>query len=306
MMTILMTGATGFLGSNMLPTLAARYNVVGLKRSHSNTSRVDLSEHSVTWYNVDDMAILETVFQENKIDCILHCATNYGGGNTRLISLIETNLMLPLRLLEIGRKRELRCFINTDTILDKGTNYYSLSKRHFAEWLQKYSDELHCVNLALEHFYGPYDNETKFVSHIVNTLLRDAKEINLTRGDQRRDFIYISDVVDAVMIVIDHSLEQSVGFSNFEIATDQTHSIREVVTMAKSLCGNRTTKLNFGAIPYRPREVMEMRVDTSAIRRLGWTPKVSLKDGLIATIQEEKERIANEDPHHGRMWVPRK
>jgi predicted glycosyltransferase involved in capsule biosynthesis len=71
---------------------------------------------------------------------------------------------MPLQLLELGKKTRVNCFINTDTILDKRVSYYSLSKNQFREWLELYAKEMICLNVALEHFYGPYDDNTKFVS----------------------------------------------------------------------------------------------------------------------------------------------
>jgi len=287
--TILLTGGTGFLGSNLLHELVLRnMRVILLLRSSSNTGRISSVLDRVIPVNIDAVA-LDKIFQTEKIDIILHCATNYGRKEVDPISLLEANLILPLKLLQLGRKANISCFINTDTLLDKRISYYSLSKSQFKEWLKVYSSHITCINIALEHFYGPQDDQSKFVTYIIRNILSGVDAIDLTKGDQKRDFIYIDDVVSAFMKIIWHSYSLHGGFINYEIGTTQVISIREFVTMVKNIARNERTELNFGAVPYRENEVMESRVDITEIRKLNWAPRFTLEEGLEKTIALERE-----------------
>ena len=67
-------------------------------------------------------------------------------------------------------------------------------------------------------------------------------------------------------------------------------TIREIVNLIKDLTDNKTTRANFGALPYRKNEIMEPKIDTSSIKQLGWQPKTSLVEGLRKTIQMEREQ----------------
>jgi CDP-paratose synthetase len=286
--TILMSGATGFLGSNILKILLKRnYKVVILKRSFSDVWRIKDIIKEVKYFNLGEISI-EDIFQNVDVDIILHCATNYGRGETDLFNVIEANLLMPLRLLEIGKKNGVKCFINTDTILDKRVNYYSLSKSQFKSWLEMNSDNLICINVLLEHFYGPFDDKTKFVSLVVDKLLSDAERIDFTKGEQKRDFIYIDDVVGAFSKILDNAFNLKKGFYNYEIGTNDPVEIKQFVKMIQKISGNSKTKLNFGAIPYRKNEVMVSKVDVTEITKLGWKPRYSLKEGLAETIKKEK------------------
>ena len=101
-----MTGATGFLGSNIVKKLITEnYNVIALKRSFSNTYRIDDIADKINFYNTDEVT-LESIFTTNKIDIILHCATNYGRRDIEPLSLMQANLTMPLQLLELGKKPE--------------------------------------------------------------------------------------------------------------------------------------------------------------------------------------------------------
>ena len=288
---ILITGATGFLGSNIIKELITEnYNVIALKRSFSNTYRIDDIADNINSYNIDQIS-LENIFAENKIDTIIHCATNYGRRDIEPLSLIQANLTMPLQLLELGKKTRVNCFINTDTILDKRVSYYSLSKNQFREWLELYAKEMICLNVALEHFYGPYDDNTKFVSYIIESILNNAKKIDLTEGEQERDFIYIDDVVDAFITIIKNIENLRKGFLRYEIGTGQSIKLKNFVKLVKSIVQNNDTVLNFGAIPYRENEVMSSKADITEICKLKWKPKYTLEEGLLRTISMEKDKI---------------
>lgn len=283
-----MTGASGFLGSNLLRELVKlKYEVAILQRSSSNLSRIKDLISCVKFFNLDRVSV-ENIFKRFKAGVILHCATNYGRVDTDPFAVIDANLLLPIKLLEAGKKNHIKYFINTDTILNKRINYYTLSKNQFKDWLGMYSGELTCVNLLLEHFYGPLDDKTKFISFIIDKLLKNTPQIDLTQGRQKRDFIYIDDVVSAFIRVLENLDNLESGVYNYEIGSNKSYQIRKVVELIKRLSGNTVTKFNFGIIPYRKNEVMDLKADTRAIRDLGWTPKYSLVRGLTRTINYEK------------------
>ncbi len=286
---ILITGATGFLGSNLTKALLSKgYEVHVLKRTQSDLFRLKEVMSSIQTYNIGE-AILTDIFEQVKPDMVVHCATDYGRKEVDPSVVIEANLILPLRLLELCQKNGVKAFINTDTFLDKGINYYSLSKKQFKEWLATYSSALICINMTLEHFYGPFDDRTKFVSFIIEKMLARAESIDLTEGNQKRDFVFIDDVIEAFLKVIEQVGTLENGVYEFGVGTNKQIPIRELVEMLQKITDNTTTRLNFGAIPYRKNEVMESNIDTFAIKKLGWEARHSLKDGLLHTVSLEKQ-----------------
>lgn len=288
-MNILLTGATGFLGSNLLTRLIEDgHKVTILVRKTSSFQRITNLMERVTVHTAGEVCFHDLFFHSS-IDTIIHCATNYGRGEVDLSELLDANLIMPLQLLQAGCNAGVRRFVNTDTILDKGVSDYALSKSQFREWLCRYAQKMVCVNIALEHFYGPYDDPTKFVSFIVRQFLDNVDSINLTLGEQKRDFIYIDDIVSAFTLVLDSSASFESGHLDYEIGTGNSITIRDFVELTKQISGNTHTQLNFGAIPYRKNEAMETFVNTAAIRALGWCPVTSLIDGLSKMVIQERE-----------------
>lgn len=285
----LITGVTGYLGRFVTRDAARRgEDIVALKRRSSNLLHLEGSACRLRLVDIEDTD-LNALFEAHPFDTIIHCATNYGRDVVDPLSVIEANLLLPLRLLELARQHGVRRFVNTDTILDPRVNHYALAKAQFKEWLRRYSDDLTCINVAFEHFYGPNDNPTKFVTYVVRSLLADVPELHLTPGEQRRHFVYIEDAVTAIGKILEATDADHSGMYAFEVGTEHPTRLRDMVELAQRLVGNSHTALEFGALPYRPNEVMLPVLDDSLRRATGWCPATSLTDGLQMTIDAERK-----------------
>ncbi len=287
MKRILITGGSGYLGSNIINTLKDKYCFTLVKRENSDLRRIAKSLDRVSVYNIED--IDDRLIEELDVDILLHCATHYGRKDTDPINSLEANLLLPLRLLSLFQKHNKQIsFINTDTILDKNINSYSLSKSQFKEWMYFFSNRLPFVNIQLEHFYGPSDDKSKFVSFLIDAFLSNCEVLHLTKGEQNRYFTYIDDIVAGFDIIINNIDNFSRGVTEFQISTDEPVNLKEFVLMVQRIAGNVITKLNFGSVPYRKGELMNFCINSAPLRNLGWQPKVGLEQGLIKTIELEK------------------
>jgi CDP-paratose synthetase len=285
MKTVLVTGATGFLGSSLVKKFCQSHKVVILKRTTSSLQKIVDVLHQLQIYDIDAIP-LEEVFKRESIDVVIHTATCYGRGEESLLTMLEANLFFPLRLLESSIKNKVGTFINTDTALDQGLNEYALTKAQFLEWLKRRQSSINVVNLRLEHFYGPDGDETKFITRIIRQLIL-GQEINLTLGEQKRDFFYIDDLVEAYLMLIDHLSARGCSFVQYELGSGTVISIKELLLRLKELVGSSSI-LNFGAISYRAREVMLSQADLTAISELGWRPRVALNEGLKKVIDYER------------------
>lgn len=286
---VLLTGATGFLGSHLLEALLKHdYKVVILKRSTSDTWRIAHLLKQVKSYDVDTQS-LEIAFEDQGIDCVIHTACNYGRKGEPISQIVESNLMFGLRILDVCLKFNTDTFFNTDTLLQKHLNVYTISKNQFIEWLKHYSDKIQVVNLKLEHMYGPKDDTTKFVPWVVSQLRQNVPEIKLTKGEQQRDFIYIDDVVSAYLTVLHHSPSLA-RFSEFDVGTGKLVTVKAFLEQLKqsyeAKFGVTATKLAFGEVPYREGEMMSVEVNNKTLVQLGWKPETNLQQGL-RNIQKE-------------------
>ena len=280
MKTILITGINGFLGSNLAKALSIQYNIIGLEYSLENLFR--LSKCNYKLYAARD-GIPEIMFTEQHIDIVVHTATYYGKNNEDFNQMFNANLFSPFNLLDRSINHGCQLFINTDTVLDRFVSTYALTKRQFQEWLYLRKNEIKVINMQLEHFYGPGASPTNFITFMINGLKNNEPQIDLTLGEQQRDFVYIDDVVNAYLAVIEKQYLVSDSYSSFQVCTNQLISIKELMNLLKDLTKS-TSILNFGAVSYRENELMNSKTDNTALRGLDWKPIYVIRAGLKHTL----------------------
>lgn len=288
--TILITGVTGFLGSNLAIELVNQgYNIIALKRKSSSLKRIEAILSQIHLYDIEDIDF-STFFQSShKIDVVIHTATSYGRNNETPWEIFDANTSFPLKLLDGASVANVSKFINTDTILDKFLNLYSLSKNHLLDWGKFYSmgNRIEFINMRLEHFYGPGDDDSKFTSYVINNCESNIAPLKLTLGEQSRDFIYIDDVVSAYLVVLNRDKLHNNYFSEYDVGSGKSVTIRKFVETVHEITKS-DINLEFGAVPYRIGEVMKSKANIAALKELGWSCKFSLEEGLMLTIKDQK------------------
>jgi|TARA_B110000908_G_C10190050_1_gene420028 nucleoside-diphosphate-sugar epimerase len=281
MKTLLITGINGYLGSELAKKYNSLYNIIGLEYTLENLFRI--KDKTYKLYSSKD-GIDDNLFKENKIDLIIHTATFYGRNSESDNEMIYSNLFLPQLLLQKAIISKCPLFINTDTILDRYTSSYSLSKKQFNDWLKFYSnsEKIKVVNLKLEHFYGPGASNSNFISLMINKMLANETQIELTKGEQNRDFLYISDLLNVYDFVIENKNKFNI-YEEFNVGTGVNTNLKYIIDYIKETSLSLSI-LKYGAIPYRDGELMNSDNDVSKLKELGWEPKISIEEGLNKVI----------------------
>lgn len=286
-LTVLITGANGFLGSHLVHAcVCSGHHVFAMKRASSDISR--LADITDIDYVLPDEA--PAVLARTHIDCIVNAATAYDRKNSDMPAAFEANCAMPFSLLDAASKNGVRTFVNISTFYPKYYSRminYTVTKYQFAEYLPLYSAHMAVFDCTLGHVYGEHDNDDKFIPFVIHTLLSEASELPLTGGKQKRKFMYIPDAVDACMRII--GSRPGHGMFRYDVCDDRKHTIEECVRIIRDRTGNNTTTLRFGALPYADDELMDVRLSNTALKKdFGWTPRNSLEEGLARTIASHR------------------
>jgi len=305
--TVLVTGGTGFIGSFVLENLLDNnIKVILLKISSSNTWRIDHILSSIKNYDLDKIN-LDFIFSKNNLDAIIHLATFYKKQHTiqDIDSMISANITLPLKLLDSAKEYQVKYFINTGTFfeyLSNGKpikesktkrypfNLYAMTKICFEDMLKYYSErhDIKAITLKIFSPYGPKDNENKLIPSIIINALKN-KEIKLSKGLQKLDFIYVKDIAEAYLRCLKRINFSKNNFEILNIGSGVPQSIREVVSSIENILGH-SIKINWGN-PTKD-NLKTIECDRSkAYKTIGWSPKYKIFDGLQETINYYRRRF---------------
>jgi nucleoside-diphosphate-sugar epimerase len=276
---ILLTGATGFLGSHLLKRLLENgYEVVILVRETSQLERIKSLMGFEIFVINKELSNLDELFDLFSIHTIIHVATEYGKRST-YSEVLFSNVYFPVKLLEAALQKDLKAFINTDSFFSKFPEYpymqeYISTKRIFKDFTKSLS-RIKIINMQLEHVYGENDSKDKFIPYIIEKMILNENNIELTEGSQKRDFIYVEDVVEAYLIALKNIYNFN-QFTEFEVGSGNSISIKDFLNgIHEYLCSE--SNLLFGALPNRVNEIMDSKANNKSLLELGWMPQQDAK-----------------------------
>ncbi|HAB3308614.1 TPA_asm: CDP-paratose synthase [Salmonella enterica subsp. enterica serovar Enteritidis] len=277
-MKILIMGAFGFLGSRLTSYFESRHTVIGLARKRNNEATINNIIYSTENNWIEKIVEFEPNIIINTIAC-------YGRHNEPATALIESNILMPIRVLESISSLD-AVFINCGTSLPPNTSLYAYTKQKANELAAAIIDKV-CgkyIELKLEHFYGAFDGDDKFTSMVIRRCLSN-QPVKLTSGLQQRDFLYIKDLLTAFDCII-NNVNNFPKFHSIEVGSGKAISIREYVETVKNITKSNSI-IEFGVVKERANELMYSCADIAELEKIGWKREFSLVDALTEIIEEE-------------------
>lgn len=298
--TALITGAAGFIGSHLCAALIAKkWQVTALDLPSADWWRHDALAISPPRIGIlmTDAKMLEDACHNHFFDSVFHLAamTDVTRDVSLLDTLINENITSTNNLLRIFRARAKRIIVAgtceeygngpvpfNEAQREIAVSPYSWSKicnTHLAELYRRIFDvPVFIVRPFLT--YGPLQTNDMLIPSAIRAALR-GESLMMTKGEQTRDFNFVSDIVDGLIRVatVSRCDEYILNLGNGEERT-----ISSVVELIYELCES-SAHPNMGAIKYRQGETMHFFSDNGLAKKiLGWMPQVSLREGLSCTI----------------------
>ena len=303
-MTIVVAGSTGLVGS----AIVRHFEKKGMHTVGINRSVVNLFDSKAT----------NDFIAKIKPSQIINAAARVGGigaNSQRPVEFLTENLLIQNNLMAAAHNASVSkfvflgssCIYPRDSAqpikeeylmtgpLEETNSAYAIAKIAGIELVNSYRKEFgyKWISLMPTNLYGPQDNFDFESSHVLPALIRkfiDAKNENKSSvtlwgsGNPRREFLHVDDLASAVEI----SLESYDSDLHMNIGTGEDLTIKELSLLVSELTGFGGEILwDASKADGTPRKVL----DVTRVQALGWTPKISLRDGIQSTIDWDKQNL---------------
>lgn len=291
-MKILLTGASGFVGTNFILELHNKYDIVALVRESSDISKI---EKYCKVYRYDgNIESLMNLFKKEKFDGVVHLAAfqRLDDDNAKdfIDSMIYTNITFGSHILEASKKYYIKFFINTlSSFQYANSNIYSpmnllaATKHAFYKIIYLYSTSnpiLFC-HLLLYDNYGENDKRVK-IFNLWKEIAKSGENLDMSPGEQKMDIIHVRDVVSGFDTLIELCNKKEAINGQIYTLESKRHTLKELARLFEKYTDSKLN-ITWGAKPYRKNEIMNpiSSHDNKDIMKLpNFNQKISLKEGL--------------------------
>lgn len=312
---VFVTGCTGLLGSHLTAALIKKEaNVVGLIRDSVHNSNLRLlrldQKINVVRGDVEDYSLLERILNEYEIDTVFHLAaqTIVGVGNRNTLSTFETNIKGTWNLIEACRRN--KAIIKRIIVASSDKAYGDSKKLPYTEETplmgsHPYDVSKSCADLISRAYYVTYKtpvcitrcgnlygggdlNFNRLIPGTIRSALHSEQPIIRSDGKYIRDYFYVLDAVDAYIMLAERMDNGKLSGEAFNFSNEIQISVLDLVNRLLKLM--RKEKLEPIILDRGQGEIVHQYLSAQKAKNiLGWKPKYTLDEGLIATIKWYKE-----------------
>ena len=297
MRRVLVTGGAGFVGARVVQRLIEQdHDVAIVLRSTSDTRRLHgLLDHcTVLQGNLTNLEGLRTSIHAFAPQGVVHLAWEgvHGAERNNLIQMSNVSSSIDLfqltgeigcsNFVGLGSQAEYGLLSGRvdESAPTKPTTIYGAAKLATGCLLERaaVANNRPFAWLRLFSTYGPDDDPSWLIPYTIRKLLAGERPL-LTKAEQTWDYIHVDDVADAIVSALHTS-----AFGIFNLGSGQARPLREIIEYLRDAI-DPDLLLGFGEVEYRPDQVMHLESDIGALHTAtGWTPRVSLEQGLSSTI----------------------
>jgi len=286
---ILITGATGFIGTHLIPQLIKNHKVVGISKNKIKSSKNFISS------NVD--ITNKNLKIKNKYTDIIHMAAHSDVTycNLNPTKCYELNVKSTQKMLEIARKNDsnfiflssshvygnpIKQPIVEDSVCNPSTHYASSKK--MSEILCETYAKTYGLDIQVARLfsvYGPKSPKSNLIFNIINQIINNSKII-LGNTYPKRDFIFISDVIMGLTKILNSKKK---GFQVYNLGSGKSISVENLVKNCLNI-SNKKLKIISSKEKRRENEINNTQANISKMKKeFNWKTEISLEKGLEIT-----------------------
>lgn len=307
MKRVLVTGATGFVGANLVRRLLRDgHEVHLLLRPRHDAWRIEEIRGDVRLHEarLEDAEAVARGVSSVRPDWVFHLAA-YGAYPTELDlpRMIQTNVVGTMHLVEACLRTGFEAFVNTGSSSEYGfkahappeddwlepNSHYAVTKASATLYCRftAQSRRVHLITLRLYSVYGPYEEPTRLLPTLVTRALKGELP-PLVDPDVARDYVYVEDVCHACLLAAGQPNQERGAVYN--VGTGVQTRLREVVELTRRHLG-LTAEPSWGSMPNRTWDTHSWVADHRKISQaLGWQPQHSFEQGFGELVDWFRDR----------------
>lgn len=299
---VLVTGGSGFIGNHLVRRLLAEGCKVAVvvryaNAMHNERLRAIYDSLHVIEADIRNRGALAAI-SEFAPQVVFHLAAynHVGDSFIQVEECFDVNAKGTANVFDVVAGAQKFIYVSTSEVygLQNGVPFIETATPEpispYA--ITKYAGELYCrlkqrteqrtstVVLRPFNAYGPYQGAKAIIPELIMACFK-GQPIRTTPGEQTREFNFVQDLIEG-MILAARAEQRIDGVIN--LGASEEIRIRDLVLKIAELT-NTKSKIEIGALPYRPTEVWRMYCDSTRARELlGWRPKVTIEQGLKLTV----------------------
>lgn len=300
---ILVTGGCGFIGSNFCNYIYNKVNKLIIidkitYAGNKNNIKNILDKDNVIFINEDIIYHnLQDTYNKYNINYIVHLAgeTHVDKSYNCLMNFIDNNITATHILLESLKVNKIPIiFFSTDEIYGESnntkfaetdnynpTNPYAATKASAELLINSYikSYNINIIIVRCNNIYGSNQHNEKVIPCFINYAFNNKPLYIHGNGDKIRDFVYVSDIIEAIIVLMNKGVNQNI----YNIGYENPITILELAKLILKECGS-DSKIEY--IKDRPFNDNRYNINSDKIIKLGWKPKHITKDSFIINIKK--------------------